>query len=92
MIAIAPNDPLIDKLKSNLEEVRARGGELYAVVDQTVAHDLDADHVLTLPAAGEFATPVLFTIPLQLLAYHVAVLRGTDVDQPRNQAKSVTVE
>jgi len=92
VIAIAPNDPLIDKLKSNLEEVRARGGELYAVVDQTVAHDLDADHVLTLPAAGEFATPVLFTIPLQLLAYHVAVLRGTDVDQPRNLAKSVTVE
>ncbi len=92
VIAVAPNDHLIDKLKSNLEEVRARGGELYAFVDEGVAHDLDADHVLTLPTGGEFVAPVLFTIPLQLLAYHVAVLRGTDVDQPRNLAKSVTVE
>ncbi len=92
VIAVAPNDHLIDKLKSNLEEVRARGGELYAFVDETVAHGLDAEHVLTLPACGEFAAPVVFTIPLQLLAYHVAVLRGTDVDQPRNLAKSVTVE
>ncbi len=92
VIAIAPNDHLIDKLKSNLEEVRARGGELYAFIDESVAHELDAAHVLTLPAAGEFIAPVLFTIPLQLLAYHVAVLRGTDVDQPRNLAKSVTVE
>ena len=92
VIAVAPNDRLIDKLKSNLEEVRARGGELYAFVDETVAHGLDAAHVVILPAAGEIAAPVISTLPLQLLAYHVAVLRGTDVDQPRNLAKSVTVE
>ena len=92
VIAVAPNDRLIDKLKSNLEEVRARGGELYAFVDETVAHGHDASHVIALPAAGEIAAPVVSTIPLQLLSYHVAVLRGTDVDQPRNLAKSVTVE
>ncbi|MCM2355311.1 MAG: glutamine--fructose-6-phosphate transaminase (isomerizing) [Arenimonas sp.] len=92
VIAVAPNDRLIDKLKSNLEEVRARGGVLYAFVDETVAHGLDAAHVVILPAAGEIAAPVVSTIPLQLLSYHVAVLRGTDVDQPRNLAKSVTVE
>ena len=92
VIAVAPNDRLIDKLKSNLEEVRARGGELYAFVDENVAHGLDAAHVVILPAAGEIAAPVVSTIPLQLLSYHVAVLRGTDVDQPRNLAKSVTVE
>ncbi len=92
VIAVAPNDRLIDKLKSNLEEVRARGGVLYAFVDENVAHGLDAAHVVILPAAGEIAAPVVSTIPLQLLSYHVAVLRGTDVDQPRNLAKSVTVE
>ncbi len=92
VIAVAPNDRLIDKLKSNLEEVRARGGVLYAFVDETVAHGLDAARVLVLPAAGEIAAPVISTIPLQLLSYHVAVQRGTDVDQPRNLAKSVTVE
>ena len=92
VIAVAPNDRLIDKLKSNLEEVRARGGELYAFVDETVAHGLDGAHVVVLPAAGEIAAPVISTIPLQLLSYHVAVMRGTDVDQPRNLAKSVTVE
>ena len=92
VIAVAPNDHLIDKLKSNLEEVRARGGVLYAFVDETVAHGLDAARVVVMPAAGEFAAPVISTIPLQLLSYHVAVLRGTDVDQPRNLAKSVTVE
>ncbi|KFN46476.1 glutamine--fructose-6-phosphate transaminase (isomerizing) [Arenimonas metalli] len=92
VIAVAPNDRLIDKLKSNLEEVRARGGQLYAFVDETVAHGLDAAHVVILPAAGEIAAPVISTLPLQLLSYHVAVLRGTDVDQPRNLAKSVTVE
>ncbi len=92
VIAVAPNDRLIDKLKSNLEEVRARGGELYAFVDETVAHGLDAAHVVILPACGEIAAPVVSTIPLQLLSYHVALLKGTDVDQPRNLAKSVTVE
>jgi glucosamine--fructose-6-phosphate aminotransferase (isomerizing) len=92
VIAVAPNDRLIDKLKSNLEEVRARGGQLYAFVDETVAHGLDAAHVVILPAAGEIAAPVVSTLPLQLLSYHVALLKGTDVDQPRNLAKSVTVE
>ena len=92
VIAVAPNDHLLDKLKSNMEEVRARGGRLYVFADHTIRHGLNHDRVLELPAAGEIAAPILFTIPLQLLAYHVAVLRGTDVDQPRNLAKSVTVE
>jgi glutamine---fructose-6-phosphate transaminase (isomerizing) len=92
VIAVAPNDHLLDKLKSNMEEVRARGGRLYVFADSGIRHGLDHDRVLELPEAGEIAAPVLFTVPLQLLAYHVAVLRGTDVDQPRNLAKSVTVE
>jgi glutamine---fructose-6-phosphate transaminase (isomerizing) len=92
VIAVAPNDHLLDKLKSNMEEVRARGGKLYVFADSTIRHGLDHDRVLELPAAGEIAAPILFTVPLQLLSYHVAVLRGTDVDQPRNLAKSVTVE
>jgi len=92
VIAIAPNDHLIDKLSSNMEEVRARGGRLFLFVEQGVAHGFDGASVLTLPKCGEISAPVVFTIPLQLLAYHVAVLRGTDVGQPRNLAKSVTVE
>ncbi|MDX2299530.1 MAG: SIS domain-containing protein [Xanthomonadaceae bacterium] len=92
VIAVAPNDHLIDKLSSNMEEVRARGGRLYLFVEQGIKHGLQGESVLTLPKCGEISAPVLFTIPLQLLAYHVAVLRGTDVDQPRNLAKSVTVE
>ena len=92
VIAVAPNDVLLDKLKSNMEEVRARGGELYLFADETVAHGMTGRHVISLPAAGIIAAPVVSTIPLQLLAYHIAVLRGTDVDQPRNLAKSVTVE
>jgi glucosamine--fructose-6-phosphate aminotransferase (isomerizing) len=92
VIAVAPNDHLLDKLKSNMEEVRARGGELYLFADTTVSHGMGKGHVLSLPPSGEIAAPIVFTIPLQLLAYHVAVLRGTDVDQPRNLAKSVTVE
>jgi len=94
VIAVAPNDHLLEKLKSNLEEVRARGGELYVLADAEVAkHMPQSDcHLLALPPCGELIAPVVFTIPLQLLAYHVAVLRGTDVDQPRNLAKSVTVE
>jgi glucosamine--fructose-6-phosphate aminotransferase (isomerizing) len=89
---VAPNDALLDKLKSNMEEVRARGGELYLFADETVAHGMTGRHVISLPATGIIAAPVVSTIPLQLLAYHIAVLRGTDVDQPRNLAKSVTVE
>jgi glucosamine--fructose-6-phosphate aminotransferase (isomerizing) len=92
VIAIAPNDHLVDKLMSNMEEVRARGGELYLFVDAGVHVHADLGHVLVLPECGEIAAPIVSTIPLQLLAYHVAVERGTDVDQPRNLAKSVTVE
>jgi glucosamine--fructose-6-phosphate aminotransferase (isomerizing) len=94
VIAVAPNDHLLEKLKSNLEEVRARGGELYVLADANVARNMrqDQSHLLALPPCGELIAPIVFTIPLQLLAYHVAVQRGTDVDQPRNLAKSVTVE
>ena len=93
VIAVAPNDELLEKLKSNLEEVRARGGELYVFADHASGlNGSERVHVTVLPAAGDHVTPIIFTIPLQLLAYHVAVLRGTDVDQPRNLAKSVTVE
>jgi glucosamine--fructose-6-phosphate aminotransferase (isomerizing) len=94
VIAVAPNDHLLEKLKSNLEEVRARGGELYVLADAAVAQHMPHGngHLVTLPPCGELIAPIVFTIPLQLLAYHVAVLKGTDVDQPRNLAKSVTVE
>jgi len=94
VIAVAPNDHLLEKLKSNLEEVRARGGELYVLADADVAQHVPHGngHLLALPPCGELIAPIVFTIPLQLLAYHVAVLKGTDVDQPRNLAKSVTVE
>jgi glucosamine--fructose-6-phosphate aminotransferase (isomerizing) len=94
VIAVAPNDHLLEKLKSNLEEVRARGGELYVLADAEVAqHVPHGDgRLVVLPACGELIAPIVFTVPLQLLAYHVAVLKGTDVDQPRNLAKSVTVE
>jgi glucosamine--fructose-6-phosphate aminotransferase (isomerizing) len=94
VIAVAPNDHLLEKLKSNLEEVRARGGELYVLADADVAQHVPHGngHLVTLPPCGEMIAPVVFTVPLQLLAYHVAVLKGTDVDQPRNLAKSVTVE
>ncbi len=94
VIAVCPNDELLEKLKSNIEEVRARGGELYVFVDHKSDHGLDdrIEHVITLEASGSFTSPIVFNVPLQLLAYHVAVLRGTDVDQPRNLAKSVTVE
>ena len=74
--------------------MRARGGELYVLADADVARNMPQDngHLLALPPCGELIAPIVFTIPLQLLAYHVAVQRGTDVDQPRNLAKSVTVE
>ena len=93
VIAVAPNDALLEKLKSNLEEVRARGGELYVIADHASGMSgSERVHVSVVPPAGDHVAPILFTIPLQLLAYHVAVLKGTDVDQPRNLAKSVTVE
>jgi glucosamine--fructose-6-phosphate aminotransferase (isomerizing) len=94
VIAVAPNNSLLDKLISNLQSVRARGGELFVLADSNAEISLDEDegHLVKLPSGGNFIAPVVFTVPLQLLAYHVAVLRGTDVDQPRNLAKSVTVE
>ena len=94
VIAVAPGGVLLDKLKSNLQEVRARGGELIVFADRTVNMDVQSARHLTvqIDGGGDFIAPAVFTVPLQLLAYHVAVLRGTDVDQPRNLAKSVTVE
>ncbi|HWX65582.1 MAG TPA: glutamine--fructose-6-phosphate transaminase (isomerizing) [Rhodanobacter sp.] len=94
VVAVAPNGPLLDKLKSNLQEVRARGGRLIVFADGAAGMDDMAGHgvMLRVASGGSFIAPAVFTVPLQLLAYHVAVLRGTDVDQPRNLAKSVTVE
>jgi glucosamine--fructose-6-phosphate aminotransferase (isomerizing) len=94
VIAVAPDDDLLEKLKSNLHEVDARGGELYVFADPRVQFgDRVGIRTMHMPAVIEdLQAPILYTIPLQLLAYHVAVLRGTDVDQPRNLAKSVTVE
>jgi len=94
VIAVAPNNDLLEKLKSNLQEVRARGGELYVFADpESGIEPSEGVHVITMPRhISYFQAPSVYTIPLQLLAYHVAVLKGTDVDQPRNLAKSVTVE
>jgi glucosamine--fructose-6-phosphate aminotransferase (isomerizing) len=93
VVAIAPNNALLEKLKSNLQEVRARGGELYVVADlDSHLKASEGIHVIRLPEHAGHLSPVVHTIPLQLLAYHTAVLRGTDVDKPRNLAKSVTVE
>ncbi len=93
VVAIAPNDALLEKLKSNLQEVRARGGELYVVADlDSHLQSSEGIHVIRLPEHAGLLSPVVHTIPLQLLAYHTAVIRGTDVDKPRNLAKSVTVE
>jgi glucosamine--fructose-6-phosphate aminotransferase (isomerizing) len=93
VVAIAPNDALLEKLKSNLQEVRARGGDLHVLADQDtrIAPD-DGMHVLRMPDHAGMLSPILHTLPLQLLAYHVALERGNDVDKPRNLAKSVTVE
>lgn len=94
VIAVAPNDELLEKLKSNIQEVRARGGEMFVFADEAVAATMahDRSHVIAMPSVGAFVAPMLYTVPMQLLAYHAAVLKGTDVDQPRNLAKSVTVE
>jgi glucosamine--fructose-6-phosphate aminotransferase (isomerizing) len=94
VIAVAPNNDLLEKLKSNLMEVRARGGELIVFADpESGITESDGVTVIQMPKhVTYFQAPVVYTIPLQLLAYHVAILRGTDVDQPRNLAKSVTVE
>ncbi len=93
VVAIAPNDALVEKLKSNLQEVRARGGELYVVADRTTGLEpSEGVHVIRLTDYAGWLSPILHVLPLQLLAYHTAVARGTDVDKPRNLAKSVTVE
>jgi glucosamine--fructose-6-phosphate aminotransferase (isomerizing) len=93
IITVAPNDELLEKLKSNLEEVQARGGELFVFADHGAGFNDDGDiHYLKVPTVADYIAPIVYTIPLQLLSYHVAVLKGTDVDQPRNLAKSVTVE
>lgn len=93
VVTIAPRDELLDKLRSNMEEVHARGGELYVFADaQTRIENSDGVHVIRMPENYGRLSPILHTIPLQLLAYHTACVRGTDVDKPRNLAKSVTVE
>jgi glutamine---fructose-6-phosphate transaminase (isomerizing) len=94
VVAVAPNNELLEKLKSNLQEVRARGGKLYVFADPRAGmHSEEGVTVIEIPApVSELQAPMVFAIPLQLLAYHVAVLKGTDVDQPRNLAKSLTVE
>jgi glucosamine--fructose-6-phosphate aminotransferase (isomerizing) len=93
VVAVAPNDELLEKLQSNLQEVRARGGELFVFAD-TELELVSEPHitVIGVPSVHRLLAPIVYVVPLQLLAYHVAVLRGTDVDQPRNLAKSVTVE
>jgi glucosamine--fructose-6-phosphate aminotransferase (isomerizing) len=93
VVVVAPNNELLDKLKSNMQVVRARGGQLYVFADaDTGIESEDGMIVIEMPHADRLIAPIVYTVPLQLLAYHVAVLRGTDVDQPRNLAKSVTVE
>jgi glucosamine--fructose-6-phosphate aminotransferase (isomerizing) len=93
VVTVAPNDALLEKLKSNMQEVRARGGQLYAFADaDTHIESSPGIHVIRLPEHYGALSPILHVVPLQLLAYHTAVVRGTDVDKPRNLAKSVTVE
>jgi glucosamine--fructose-6-phosphate aminotransferase (isomerizing) len=93
VIAVAPNNELLEKLKSNLQEVSARGGQLFVFADEnTDVGSGDNIQVIKVAPTENILAPIVFTVPLQLLAYHVAVLKGTDVDQPRNLAKSVTVE
>jgi len=93
VVTVAPNNSLLEKLKSNMQEVSARGGQLIVFMDETLASANDENvRIVKVPQVGNEISPIVYTIPLQLLAYHVAVLKGTDVDQPRNLAKSVTVE
>jgi glucosamine--fructose-6-phosphate aminotransferase (isomerizing) len=93
VVTVAPNDALLEKLKSNMQEVRARGGVLYVLADADTRIDSgDGLHVIRMPEHYGPLSPLLHVVPLQLLAYHTAIARGTDVDKPRNLAKSVTVE
>lgn len=92
VIVIVPKNALVEKLESNIQEVKARQGDLYLFTDAALNWQKNGAEVITMPSAPELLTPILYTIPLQLLAYHIAMLKGTDVDHPRNLAKSVTVE
>ena len=93
VIVLAPNDKLLEKLKSNIQEIHSRGAPLIIFADSaSKISKMDHADIFVMPESDPYLAPVLYTIPLQLLAYHVAVLKGTDVDQPRNLAKSVTVE
>ena len=93
VVTVAPNDALLEKLKSNMQEVRARGGELYVLADaDTHIASSQGVNVIRLPEHYGPLSPILHVVPLQLLAYHTAIARGSDVDKPRNLAKSVTVE
>ncbi len=93
VITVAPNDELLEKLKSNLQEVRARGGELYVFADgDSEIHEAEGMNILRMPEHYGLLSPILHIVPLQLLSYHAALVKGTDVDRPRNLAKSVTVE
>jgi len=93
VIAVAPNDDLLEKLRANLAEVSAREGKLHVFADESVHFQGDKNcKVIHVPESPDILDPIVFTIPLQLLSYHVAIVKGTDVDQPRNLAKSVTVE
>ena len=94
VVVLAPSDDLFEKTISNIEQVVARGGKVIAITDSQGRERLDglASHIIEVPAVAPFVVPLLYAVPVQLLAYHTAVLKGTDVDQPRNLAKSVTVE
>tara|TARA_Y100001960_G_C14370816_1_gene679028 strand:- start:3 stop:656 length:654 start_codon:yes stop_codon:yes gene_type:complete len=93
VIAVAPNDDLLGKLRANLSEVSARGGKLYVFADESIKFESDKScKVVNVPNCPAILDPIVFTVPLQLLSYHVAIMKGTDVDHPRNLAKSVTVE
>ena len=93
VIVVAPNNDLLEKVKSNIEEVRARGGQLYVFADKDAGFtENEGMKIITMPKINEIVAPMFYTVPMQLLAYHVALIKGTDVDQPRNLAKAVTVE
>jgi glucosamine--fructose-6-phosphate aminotransferase (isomerizing) len=93
VVVIAPNDSLLDKVKANMQEVGARGGELFVFTDlDSNFHESEGVHVIRTPRHAGVLSPIVHTIPVQLLSYHAALARGTDVDKPRNLAKSVTVE
>lgn len=93
VIVVAPNNELLEKIKSNIEEVRARGGQLYVFADKEAGFsEAEGMKIITMPTVNDITAPIYYTVPMQLLAYHIALIKGTDVDQPRNLAKAVTVE